>query len=138
MNEKGKFNTVSERKILLVDDNPDLLQILQIILKGHGYQTVTAGGVDEAVAKIRIHNPCLILLDVCLADQDGREFCQMLKLNPETEHIRVILMSGLDESLGLKDNIYGDDFMQKPFDYNDLISRVEVQFSARETDYADI
>lgn len=137
MKEKGKIITVSDQKILLVDDNPDLLQILQIILKGHGYQTVTAVNVEEAVAKIRIHNPCLILLDICLADQDGREFCQMLKLNPETEHIRVILMSGLDESLGLKNNVYGDDFMQKPFDYNDLISRVEVQFSAQKKDFAD-
>lgn len=118
---------MSDPKILLVDDNKDLLQILQIILKGHGYHTIAASNIDEAVAKIRVHHPVLMLLDVCLADQDGREFCHLLKLNPETEQIRIILMSGLDESLGLKDSGHGDDFIQKPFDYNDLIARVEGQ-----------
>lgn len=123
---------MSDKKILLVDDNTDLLQILQIILKGNGYQSVTAASVDEAVSKIKIHNPALILLDVCLADKDGREFCQLLKLNPETEHIRIILMSGLDECFGLKENDYGDDFLQKPFDYSDLLARVEKQLSNAE------
>lgn len=118
---------MSNHKILLVDDNRDLLQILQIILKGHGYQTVAAADIDEAVSKIRIHQPALMLLDVCLSDHDGREFCHLLKLNPDTEGMRIIMMSGLDESLGLKDSGYGDDFIQKPFDYNDLISRVERQ-----------
>ncbi len=114
-------------KILLVDDNKDLIQILQIILKGQGYETVLATSVEEAAAKIKIHKPSLILMDVFICDQDGREFCQQLKVTPETENIRVIMMSGCDPSIGLLNNIAADDFMQKPFDYNDLLSRVNNQ-----------
>jgi two-component system response regulator VicR len=114
----------NDPKILLLDDNRDLLQIVQIILKGHGYDTVLASSIEEASLKIRIHKPALILMDVFISDQDGREFCNKIKHDPTTNNIRVIMMSGIDGNLGLT-TIGADDFMQKPFDYNDLIERVQ-------------
>ncbi|HEX6333047.1 MAG TPA: response regulator [Flavisolibacter sp.] len=121
-------------KILLVDDNRDLLQILQIILKGQGYETIVAGTLEEAAQKIRIHNPVLILMDVFINDQDGREFCNQLKADPKTYPTRVIMMSGIDSSFNLNTCVNADDFMQKPFDYNDLMERVEKQLS----DYQEV
>ena len=115
------------QKILLVDDNKDLLQIVQIILKGQGYETILASCIDEACTKIRIYKPVLILMDVFISDEDGREFCCQLKNNNETRDIRVIMMSGFDNNLGMMGWIGADDFMQKPFDYNDLVGRVKRQ-----------
>ena len=118
------------QKVLLLDDNKDLLQILQIILKGQGFETILASSIEEAALKIKIHKPPLILMDVFISDEDGREFCNKLKQTDETSHIRVILMSGIDSNLGLATTMGADDFMQKPFDYNDLIARVQKQMHA--------
>jgi len=128
LNRQGKPVTVcTNQKILLLDDNKDLLQIVQIILKGQGYETVLASCIEEAAQKIKIHKPALILMDVFISDQDGREFCNKLKNDEETSNIRVIMMSGYDNNLGLMTLVSADDFMQKPFDYNDLLSRVQKQ-----------
>ena len=130
MNNSGKCKTVlNPSKILLLDDNRDLLQIVQIILKGQGYDTVLASSVEEAALKIRIHRPVLILMDVCLTDKDGYTFCAELKNDPETAGIRVIMMSGEDANPALVRYAHADDFMQKPFDYNDLVNRVQDHFS---------
>ncbi|RYF78188.1 MAG: response regulator [Chitinophagaceae bacterium] len=75
---------VSEKKILLLDDNKDLLLIVQIILKSQGYDVVQACCVDEAAQKIRVHKPALILMDVFIKEEDGREFCSQLKRDEET------------------------------------------------------
>ena len=117
------------QKILLLDDNKDLLQIVQIILKGQGYETVLANCIEEAAQKIKIHRPALILMDVFISDQDGREFCNKLKMDKETSNIRVIMMSGYDNNLGLMSRVGADDFMQKPFDYNDPLARVQQQMT---------
>lgn len=118
---------MNTQKILLLDDNKDLLQIVQIILKGQGYDTVLASCVEEASQKIKIHKPVLILMDVFISDEDGRELCNQLKHDPDTSNIRIIMMSGQDNNLGMMAWIGADDFMQKPFDYNDLLGRVQRQ-----------
>ena len=116
-----------KQKILLLDDNKDLLLVLQIILKGRGYQSVVATSVDEAVTKIKVHKPELILMDVHLSDQDGREFCNQLKHDSDTSDIRVIMMSGDDNDPEIMDLSGADDYLQKPFNYDDLFYRVERQ-----------
>jgi two-component system response regulator VicR len=125
-----KVTTVyNSQKILLLDDNRDLLQIVQIILKGQGYETVLASSIEEAALKIKIHKPVLILMDVCLSDEDGYSFCSQLKNDPDTSGIRVIMMSGEDCNQGMISYAHADDFMQKPFDYNDLVGRVEKHYA---------
>ena len=115
-------------KILLVDDNDDLLMITQIILKGQGYETVLARSIEEAERKLRIHQPGLVLLDVCLGEEDGRLFCYQIKSVTGSEPPRVILMSG-DDCLEFRD-IEADDFLSKPFDFNELLAKVENQLAA--------
>jgi len=129
LNTQGKIWLVNDNKILLLDDNKDLLQIVQIILKGQGYETVLASSIEEGISKIRIHRPALVMMDVFIADEDGRVFCNRLKNDPDTSDIRVILMSGLESSLDLSSYVKADDFMQKPFDYTDLLDRVSAQMS---------
>jgi DNA-binding response OmpR family regulator len=109
-------------KILLVDDNEDLLLITQIILKGQGYEIFLARTIEEAERKIKIHQPALLLLDVCIGDDDGRLFCQKIKTSSELSHLRVILMSG-DDSEENRMSI-ADEFLSKPFDFNELLTKV--------------
>ena len=66
--------------------------------KGQGYDTVLASSIPEAALKIRIHKPVLILMDVCLSDQDGYSFCNRLKNDPDTNQVRVIMMSDPERS----------------------------------------
>ena len=118
---------MSEKKILLLDDNKDLLLIMQIILKAQGYDVVQACCVEEAAQKIKIHRPTLILMDVFIKEQDGREFCSSVKRESETSNIKVIMMSGIESD---NDSLYligADDFIQKPFDYNELLEKVQKQ-----------
>jgi two-component system response regulator VicR len=124
---RDKINIVGEGKILLLDDNKDLLLIVQIILKGQGYETLQAGCIDEARQKIKIHKPSLILMDVFIKEEDGRELCSQLKRSDETNTIKIIMMSGIESDNSLLQAIGADDFMQKPFDYNDLLERVQRQ-----------
>ena len=123
---------MNEGKILLLDDNKDLLLIVQIILKGQGYDTVQAGCIEEGLQKIRIHKPSLILMDVFIKDEDGRELCSRLKHDADTASTRIIMMSGIESDNEQLYQIGADDFMQKPFDYDDLISRVNRQMTAIE------
>jgi DNA-binding response OmpR family regulator len=125
----AKPNIVSEKKILLLDDNKDLLLIVQIILKAQGYDVVQSCCVEEATQKIRIHHPSLILMDVFIKEQDGREFCSQLKHNDTTGNIKVIMMSGIESDNNLLYQIGADDFIQKPFDYNDLLEKVQRQMT---------
>lgn len=116
-------------KILLVDDNEDLLKITQLILKAQGYETVLATSIEEASRKIKIHQPALILLDVCIcAQDDGRAYCRQLKEEAATKDIRIILMSG-NEYDG-PEIAAADDFLQKPFDVTELTDKVAKQLAA--------
>jgi DNA-binding response OmpR family regulator len=117
----------TNQKILLLDDNKDLIQVVQIILKGQGYESFLATSIEEAVPKIKVHRPGLILMDIFISDQDGREFCYKLKHDTDTSDIRVILMSGYDNEMAMLSDVCADDFLHKPFDYDDLINRVHHQ-----------
>ena len=128
----GKIESVRERKILLLDDNKDLLLIVQIILKGQGYTVVQACCIEEALQKIKIHQPSLIMMDVFIKEEDGRELCSQLKADPSTSHIKIIMMSGIESDNANLQLIGADDFMSKPFDYNDLLERVNRQMSGVE------
>lgn len=127
----GEFtkNLCMSTKILVVDDNKDLLKITQIILKAQGNETFLATTIEEAARKIKIHQPSLILLDMCICEEDdGRTYCHQLKQEVATKNIRIILMSGNEyDGNELTD---ADDFLQKPFDFTSLTEKVANQLAA--------
>ena len=118
---------MNNKKILLLDDNKDLLLIVQIILKSQGYEVVQACCVEEAAQKIKIHQPSLILMDVFIKEQDGREFCSQLKHDAATDSVKVIMMSGIDAENDSLYDIGADDFISKPFNYDELLEKVQRQ-----------
>lgn len=112
-------------KILIIDDDPDVRTVMNILLKKQGYAVESAARPDEALQKIALFRPALILLDVLLSGADGRELCRQIKANPATASITVIMFSahpGASENFAA----YGaDDFMTKPFNQEGLLRKVQ-------------
>ena len=119
--------------ILIVDDQPDNLEVLSIILESEGYQVRQAVNADIAFKTIEIQAPELIMLDIRMPEIDGYEVCQKLKSNPETEDIPVMFLSGLgrgiDKSKALEVGCV--DFIIKPFELEEVLARVAHHLTIR-------
>jgi len=119
------------KRILAVDDNLDILNILCYILEDSGYEVETLSDGHFLFDKIKENTPDLILLDVMLGDMDGRKLCREVKQTAATHDIPVILISA---SHNLAD-IFAqkgapDDFVAKPFDMYVLLNSIERQLAA--------
>lgn len=111
-------------KILIVDDDPDVRTVMNILMKKQGYEVETAFNREDALAKLGGSSPSLILLDVLLSGTDGREFCREIKENNQTKSIPVVMVSAHP---GAAENIasYGaDDFISKPINSEVLLEKV--------------
>jgi CheY-like chemotaxis protein len=116
------------KKILLIDDDPDVRTVITATLRRQGYDVTAASRKEEAWQILESHRPSLILLDVLLSGSDGRELCREIKATPETKNIPVIMFSG-HPSAGLQFENYGaDDFIAKPFNTEALLEKLEQQF----------
>jgi DNA-binding response OmpR family regulator len=112
-------------RILVIDDNKDLLKIVKILLCKRGFDVLTHLDWEVANKSIRLFKPHLILLDVFLSGIDGLDVCQRIKASPYSRHIPVLLFSAFPHiaETGIRD--YGaDDFIAKPFDVGDLIKKI--------------
>jgi DNA-binding response OmpR family regulator len=116
------------RRILAVDDDKDILEVLQYILEDSGYEVVTLADGHYLFDKIKESQPDLILLDIMLGNLDGRELCRDVKTRIETHNIPVILISASHEvSKALSQTGAPDDFIAKPFDIDDLLGSINRQ-----------
>jgi len=120
------------RKILAVDDNEDILEIIKLILEDFGYEVTTLTDGTAIFDAIKKDHPDLILLDVMLGNADGRELCRAIKAKTETMDIPVILVSAshqVAERFTLNSGA-PDDFLAKPFDINELLNIVGSHLTA--------
>ena len=112
-------------KILVIDDDKDLLDITQALLAKQGFVVETDLNWDDALKKIETFEPQLILLDVFLNGVDGLDICKQLKSMPHTKHIPVLIFSAYPRVAESVIYEYGaDDFIAKPFEVNDLITKM--------------
>jgi signal transduction histidine kinase len=113
-------------RILVVDDTPEIQELLQIHLETEGYQVLVAGNGQEALAAVAAEAPDLILLDVLMPVMDGYEVCRRLKADEETAFIPVVILTALqDLSHRLRGIELGaDDFLTKPFNHLEVLTRV--------------
>ena len=114
------------RKILVVDDEEQLALALRIRLQSRGYEVTTAGDGRQALELIERHQPDLVILDVLMPVMDGFEVYHLLKENPKTKDIPVIIVTAKgerkDRQLGLSSPSYN--YIAKPFEVEDLLAKV--------------
>jgi DNA-binding response OmpR family regulator len=114
-------------KILVVDDEPDALELIKFNLKAAGYDVVTAADGDEALKKARALLPALIVLDVMLPEVDGLEVCKILRRDTRVSATPIIMLTAkaaeIDRVLGLE--LGADDYVTKPFSPRELVLRVK-------------
>jgi len=114
-------------RILVVDDDRVIQQLVEVNLELEGYEVVKAGDGEEALTAIESFNPDLIVLDVMMPRMDGREVCRRIKGNPETQHIPVIFLSARAQDMDVQSGLElgASAYLTKPFDPVDLIETVE-------------
>src|SRR5437870_11348878 len=114
-------------KILVVDDEPDAVELIDFNLKAAGYEVVTAADGNEALKKARSILPNLIVLDLMLPEVDGLEVCKILRRDVKTMSIPIIMLTAkaaeIDRVLGLE--LGADDYVTKPFSPRELVLRVK-------------
>ena len=122
-------------KILIVDDEPFNVDLLEQQLEDLGYETITAFNGQEALDQVAAEAPDLILLDVMMPIMDGFATCRKLKENAETQLIPIVIMTALD---AFEDRIKGieagaDDFLTKPVDERELLARIHTTLKLKHT-----
>ena len=113
-----------QQKILVVDDDPNIAQLIRLYLEKEGYQVAVEGRGDTAVAAFRKDPPSLIILDIMLPGMDGWQVCRTVR---QTSNVPIIMLSAKDETfdkvLGLE--LGADDYITKPFEGKELAARVK-------------
>ncbi len=125
------------RKILIADDEPDILEILKFNLDNEGYDVITAKDGDEAIEKARRNQPDLVILDVMMPKKNGVEVCQILRSQPAFNETLIIFLTAVnDEGTHIKGLETGaDDYISKPISPKVFLSRVNALF--RRVDKSD-
>ncbi|NJM57300.1 MAG: response regulator [Synechococcales cyanobacterium RU_4_20] len=119
----------AKAEILLVDDQPDALRLLSIMLNSQGYRVHRVASGSAAIKAVQQQIPDLILLDIRMAGMDGYEVCQRLKAHEATQDIPIIFLSALNDTLDKVKafNVGGVDYVTKPFEFAEVLARVENQ-----------
>jgi DNA-binding response OmpR family regulator len=120
--------------ILVVDDDPNSLDIVRTFLESRGYTVATASDGKEAIAKLDEVQPAVILLDVMMPGMDGWEVARLIKNHPSYSDVRVVMLTArsdfTDKHEGLRAG--ADDYIVKPIKLEELAKRVERNLRARE------
>ncbi|HYO22776.1 MAG TPA: response regulator [Flavisolibacter sp.] len=117
------------QKILIIDDDPDVITVLQILLKKNGYEVATASREEEVYLQMKRFSPSLVIMDVLLSGVDGRDVCRKLKSNETWKHIPVIMFSAHHGAQKNMKDFGADDFLPKPFEGTKLLERVQAQLA---------
>jgi len=125
--EEILLNEKNKPKVLIVDDMKENVELMEAYLAVEPYEVISAYGGKEALQKVKEEKPDIILLDVMMPEVNGYEVCKILKENPETQFIPVLMLTALSE---LEDRIRGidvgaDDFLTKPINRLELKTRVK-------------
>ena len=117
---------MAKGRILVVDDEIYIVHILDFSLGMEGYEVLTALDGEQALEKARAEKPDLIVLDIMMPKLDGYETCKILKAEPETKDIPIILLSAkgrnVDQKIGFE--VGADDYITKPFSPRKLVERI--------------
>jgi CheY-like chemotaxis protein len=119
------------KKILIVDDNEFIIEVMTYILSNSGYDVIALNSGDGVLDHIKTDHPDLVILDMMLPGADGRDICKEIKQHEDTKNLPVIICTGSHE-LELSMNQQGapNDVLYKPFDVDALVGMVAYQLAA--------
>jgi two-component system alkaline phosphatase synthesis response regulator PhoP len=126
--ERIAFLSDTREKILIVDEEIDASTALKVALEAEGYNVIEALDGYEGIRKAKSENPDVILLDIMMPGMDGFEVCQLLKADPASMHIPIIMLTAKGE---VDDKVEGlelgaDDYVTKPFNLKELKARIRI------------
>ena len=115
-----------QKKILIIDDEPDILELLVLRLEANGYEVTSATDGQKGLDKARNENPDLIILDLMLPSIDGYKVCRMLKFDERFKKIPIVLFTARTQEADMKlgQEVGADAYITKPFEPNILLSKV--------------
>src|SRR6267378_4687613 len=112
-------------RILVVDDVPRNVRLLEAVLTGEGYEVVSAGSGADAIEAIAANPPDLVLLDIRMPDMDGYEVCRRLRADPAAQFLPIVMVTSAEgEERVAALEAGADDFVAKPFNNDELLARV--------------
>ncbi len=118
---------MTRKKIVVIEDEPDIVEVISYNLKNEGYRVLSVDRGDEGINLIRDQSPSLVILDLMLPGMDGFSVCQQLKSDPIVRDIPIIITSAKSEEsdivIGLE--LGADDYLTKPFSPRELLARVK-------------
>jgi two-component system, OmpR family, response regulator VicR len=120
--------TDTPKKIICIEDEPEMIDLVKLILSRYGYEVIGANGGRSGLEAIRKHKPDLVLLDLMMPDMDGWEVYQQMKADSEMKEIPVVVVTAKAQSI---DKVLGlhiakvDDYVTKPFGPDDLRNSIE-------------
>src|SRR5437763_17188036 len=122
-----------QQRILIADDNPQGVELLEAYLADTGYEMQTAFDGDEALRKVRDWQPGVVLLDIMMPKTSGFEVCKRLKAEPATRGVAVLMITALDQPSDVERAVEAgtDDFLTKPVNQTDLLRRIRALLASR-------
>lgn len=120
-------------KILIIDDDPDLIESIRVVLTSKEHEVVSALGGEEGLEAINQGKPDLVILDVMMPEMDGFEVARKMKRDSATKKIPILMLTAIKEKMGLdfkkeagdEEWLPVDDYCEKPLDQQNLINKVE-------------
>ncbi|MFH0978166.1 MAG: response regulator [Candidatus Woesearchaeota archaeon] len=119
---------MAKKKIMIVDDEEHIVELVKAVLEGNGFDVITAGSGPEALEKLKKTKPDAILLDMMMPGMSGRETCEKIRANPKTKKLKVAFVTVARFSEVGKEvlnKMHVLDYITKPFDNDDLVARVK-------------
>ena len=115
------------KKILIADDEPNIVAALEFLLQRSGYEVLLARDGDEALKQVEQHLPDLVLLDVMMPLKSGYEVCQRMRAHADWRHIKVIMLSakGREAEVNKGLSLGADFYATKPFSNKDLVAKID-------------
>ncbi len=130
MDQKSQLQAQQTNKppapVLVIDDEESIIDLIKLGLKYEGFEVVAANTGEEGIASAQRTNPVFIILDWMLPDMDGLEVCRLLRSNPTTRDIPILLLTAKDEVVNRVEglNTGADDYLTKPFNFEELVARI--------------
>jgi DNA-binding response OmpR family regulator len=120
------------QRILIVDDEPNIVVSLEFLMKREGFETIVAGDGEAALAAIADRSPDLVILDVMLPKMNGFEVCQRIRSDPHRQGIKILMLTakGRDTEVAKGIGLGADAYVTKPFSTKDLVAQIKQMLGA--------